>query len=111
MIELPQTNAQIIRKAMSATNQSLVGKGDYRLVEALLQEGRTVRFRLSCDQVQSIGCLFCGTQTQQHDVNLLDDLFDYLDARIEPCAGVWALGFRCIPTKGEVEVVLEPTGM
>jgi hypothetical protein len=53
----------------------------------------------------------CAYGTEQDCVNLLDYLSNYLDERIEPCAGVWALGFGCIPTKGEIEIVLEPTGM
>lgn len=111
MIQLPQTDRATISRAISATNQLLVDEGDYGLVQALLNDGKTVRFRLPCDEIQADVCPMCVYGTQQDCVNLLDYLFTYLDDRIEPCAGVWALGFDCIPTEGEVEVVLEPTGM
>jgi hypothetical protein len=96
---------------MSAANQLLVAEGDYGLVQALLQKGKTVRFHLPCDEIDPHVCPMCVLGTGQDQVNLLEYLDDYLDDRISPSAGVWALGFRCIPTKGEVEVVLEPTGI
>jgi hypothetical protein len=111
MILLPQTDRATISRAISATNQLLVDEGDYGLVQTLLQQSKTVRFRLPCDEIQAAVCPMCVYGTEQDCVNLLDYLSNYLDERIEPCAGVWALGFCCIPAKGEIEVVLEPTGM
>jgi hypothetical protein len=113
MIQLPQRllDKTTIGRAISAANQLLVDKGDYKLVEALLRDGKTVRFRLPCDEIQPAVCPMCVLGTEEDCVNLLDYLFDYLDDRIKPGAGVWALGFGCIPTEGGVDVVLEPTGM
>jgi len=96
---------------MSAANQLLVNKNDYGLVQALLDDGKTVRFRLPCDEIQAEVCPMCVLGTEQDQLNLLDYLCNYLDERIEPCTGVWALGLSCIPKKAEIEVVLEPTGM
>jgi hypothetical protein len=110
MIQLPQDRATT-RRAISNVNQHLVDKRDYRLVQALLKDGKRVRFRLPCDVVQSFDCLFCDTEKVEGCLSVFDCLFHYLDARIDPGAGDWVLGYRCVPSKAEVEVVLDPTGM
>lgn len=110
MIQLPQDRA-IIRRAISKVNQLLVNRGDYRLVQALLQEAKRARFRLPCGEVQSFDCLFCDTEKVEGCLSLFDFLFHYLDARVDPRACDWILGYRCVPSKAEVEVVLEPSGI
>jgi hypothetical protein len=110
MIQLPQDRA-ITRRAISKVNQLLVNRGDYRLVQALLQEGKRARFRLPCVEVQSFDCLFCDTEKVEGCLTLFDCLFHYLDDRIDPRAGDWVLGYRCVPLKAEVEILLEPTAI
>lgn len=109
MIQLPQTDKATTRRAISAANQLLVDGGDYRLVQALLQEGKRVRFRLPCGEVQSFDCLFCDTEKVGGCMTLFDFLFHYLDDRIDPRAGDWVLGYRCVPLKAEIEVMLQPS--
>jgi hypothetical protein len=108
MIQLPQADGETTRRALSAVNQLLVDKGDYGLVQTLLNQGKTVRFRLTCDEIQGAVCPMCIYGTAEDRSNLLDYLQNYLDDRIDPSAPVWALGLSCIPTKAQMEVVLKP---
>jgi len=109
MIQLPQTDRATISRAISATNQLLVDQGDYRHVQALLNEGKTARFRIKCDELTGFGCqeCLCRIDEELHSV-FLDYLYGYLEDKIEPCTYFWAPSFSCICSKGQIEVVVNP---
>ncbi len=109
MIQLPQADRTTIQRGISAANQLLVDEGDYTLVQALLNQGKTVRFRIKCDELTGISCeeCICGIDEEFYSV-FFDYLFRYLEYNVEPCIYLWAPRLRCIPPKGQIEVVVKP---
>ena len=109
MIQLPQADGATIRRAISSACQLLVDEGDYRHVQALLNEGKTARFHIKCDELTGLGCqeCLCRIDEELYPV-FLDYLRDYLEDRIEPCAYFWVPSFNCIAWKGQIEVVVKP---
>jgi hypothetical protein len=109
MIQLPQGDGATVRQAISVAYQLLVDEGDYRHVQALLNEGKTARFRIKCDELTGFGCQewLCCIDEEFHSI-FLDYLYGYLEDKIEPCTYFWAPSFSCIQSKGQIEVVVKP---
>jgi hypothetical protein len=110
MIQLPQTNRATISRAISATNQLLVDEGDYGLVQALLNQGKTVRFRIKCAPKPATECAECLRVIDKELRSVfLDWVYGYLEDKIEPCALMSEVSLACLPMKGEIDVVVKPS--
>jgi hypothetical protein len=110
MIELPQTNARITRQAMTAANQLLVNKNDYGLVQALLNQGKTVRFRIKCAPKPATECAEClRVMDKELRSVFLDWVYGCLEDKIEPCALMSEVSLACLPMKGEIDVFVKPS--